>query len=384
MTPPSVVHDVPVTDPVCFVDLLQLALTPTGCHVPYSVGPSMIAEASGANLTRDPRSNRRREKMKFLITVVITLPYRVVGFSAVPSPLTRTPRSQNFEGVASLEESRQWVGESSNRKTTDVALFSPPVKKKNDVSSASFSASISPPSSMVRLQQENEDLRFEVERIREENERLRQQQDMVLERFEHGDDNMMTDLEDSACPIEPTLSFVDAIKDRSAWLVGLLVLQSCSGFILSRNEDLLAHHPTIIYFLTMLVGAGGNAGNQASVRVIRGLATGALKESTESRFLWRELKMAIFLSAILSAAGFTRAILFHTPIPETIAVTTSLTLIVSSSIGLGALLPLALKRIGVDPAHSSTTIQVREERSHAHVAVSAPPPSCRLSWTYSG
>jgi len=119
---------------------------------------------------------------------------------------------------------------------------------------------------MVRLQQENEDLRFEVERIREENERLRQQQDMVLERFEHGDDNMMTDLEDSACPIEPTLSFVDAIKDRSAWLVGLLVLQSCSGFILSRNEDLLAHHPTIIYFLTMLVGAGGNAGNQASVR----------------------------------------------------------------------------------------------------------------------
>lgn len=27
----------------------------------------------------------------------------------------------------------------------------------------------------------------------------------------------------------------------------------------------------IVYFLTMLVGAGGNAGNQASVRVIRGI-----------------------------------------------------------------------------------------------------------------
>ena len=43
-------------------------------------------------------------------------------------------------------------------------------------------------------------------------------------------------------------------------------MQSCSGIILSRNEVLLANHPVIIYFLTMLVGAGGNAGNQASVR----------------------------------------------------------------------------------------------------------------------
>lgn len=44
------------------------------------------------------------------------------------------------------------------------------------------------------------------------------------------------------------------------------MLQSFSGIILSRNEALLADHPVIIFFLTMLVGAGGNAGNQASVR----------------------------------------------------------------------------------------------------------------------
>jgi Mg/Co/Ni transporter MgtE len=43
-------------------------------------------------------------------------------------------------------------------------------------------------------------------------------------------------------------------------------MQSFSGIILSRNEALLVDHPVIVYFLTMLVGAGGNAGNQASVR----------------------------------------------------------------------------------------------------------------------
>ena len=73
------------------------------------------------------------------------------------------------------------------------------------------------------------------------------------------------------CPVEPNITFLDAMKSRAYWLCGLLALQSCSGFILSRNEVLLQDHPVIIFFLTMLVGAGGNAGNQASVRVIRGL-----------------------------------------------------------------------------------------------------------------
>ena len=160
------------------------------------------------------------------------------------------------------------------------------------------------------------------------------------------------------CPLEPNLTFLDAMKSRAYWLVGLLALQSCSGFILSRNELLLQDHPVIIYFLTMLVGAGGNAGNQASVRVIRGLALGTLNPATQAQFLSREFRMAFALSAILSLAGFARAIIFQTPLPETVAVTLALSIIVFSSICLGAVLPLLLQKVGVDPAHSSTTIQV--------------------------
>jgi Mg/Co/Ni transporter MgtE len=108
----------------------------------------------------------------------------------------------------------------------------------------------------------------------------------------------------------------------------------------------------------MLVGAGGNAGNQASVRVIRGLALGTLNEKTQWQFLGRELKMAGALSTILSLAGFVRAIAFRTPLLETLAIVSALALIVFSSVCLGAVLPLLLKKIGVDPAHSSTSIQV--------------------------
>ena len=53
--------------------------------------------------------------------------------------------------------------------------------------------------------------------------------------------------DNDTCPIEPAVSFGTALKDRSAWLVGLLLLQSASGLILAHNEALLANHPVSKY-----------------------------------------------------------------------------------------------------------------------------------------
>ncbi len=91
--------------------------------------------------------------------------------------------------------------------------------------------------------------------------------------------------------------------------------------------------------------------------VIRGLALGTLNTRTRTQFLTRELKMAFALSMILSVAGFCRAIFFKTAFVEAVTVTAALAMIVFSSVCLGAILPIVLERIGVDPAHSSTTIQ---------------------------
>lgn len=55
------------------------------------------------------------------------------------------------------------------------------------------------------------------------------------------------------------------------WLLALLVLQSSSSFVLEYYEQLLREHLVVTLFLTMLVGAGGNAGNQSAIKVIRGM-----------------------------------------------------------------------------------------------------------------
>ena len=75
---------------------------------------------------------------------------------------------------------------------------------------------------------------------------------------------------------QPQLHFA-----RRRWLLGLLVLQSSSSFVLDRYEGLLKEHIFVTLFLTMLVGAGGNAGNQSAIKVIRGLATGTLEPTLD-------------------------------------------------------------------------------------------------------
>lgn len=57
--------------------------------------------------------------------------------------------------------------------------------------------------------------------------------------------------------------------------MGLLVLQSMSSFVLDSYQELLRNHLVVTLFLTMLVGAGGNAGNQSAIKVIRGLVSPA-------------------------------------------------------------------------------------------------------------
>lgn len=154
-------------------------------------------------------------------------------------------------------------------------------------------------------------------------------------------------------------AFKDEFVERASWLIGLLIFQSCSSFILASNEQLLQNHPVIVYYLTMLIGSGGNAGNQATVKVIRELAIGALKSRNRNNFIVYEVLMAVTLSAAVGLAGVLRVLIFGDLLwVEIFTILFALVTIVFSSIIIGTLLPLAYHYFGIDPANSSTSIQV--------------------------
>eukprot|EP00475_Leptophrys_vorax_P024622 TRINITY_DN3401_c0_g1_i1.p1 TRINITY_DN3401_c0_g1~~TRINITY_DN3401_c0_g1_i1.p1 ORF type:complete len:255 (+),score=77.48 TRINITY_DN3401_c0_g1_i1:63-827(+) len=159
------------------------------------------------------------------------------------------------------------------------------------------------------------------------------------------------------------------VLERFSVLVLLLMLQSLSSFVLQSYEKLLSKHVEVMLFLTMLVGAGGNAGNQAAVRVIRDLAVrkanAIMSSQAMLRLMMEESICGVILGFALALVGFLRVGLFtsmsgwkESSMQITIAISISLLLIVTTSVFVGASLPLLLNTLHLDPAHAGPAVQV--------------------------
>jgi Mg/Co/Ni transporter MgtE len=80
----------------------------------------------------------------------------------------------------------------------------------------------------------------------------------------------------------------------------------------------------------MLVGAGGNAGNQSAVMVIRGMALG---EITDFSICKTEAMKAGIIGVMMFFAGYVRVYLFQQEVLPSLAVACAQFMIVVTSIG---------------------------------------------------
>jgi magnesium transporter len=145
------------------------------------------------------------------------------------------------------------------------------------------------------------------------------------------------------------------VRARAGWLISLLMLQSVSSTILTKFSTLLEKHLIIALFLTMLTGTAGNAGNQSSAMVIRGLATGEINRQNSHKVLLREIKAGVFMAILLALASFFRV--YITPgsnMISTLAVSIAMGITVIGSCILGTLSPLVLEYLGQDPCNCAS------------------------------
>jgi magnesium transporter len=147
------------------------------------------------------------------------------------------------------------------------------------------------------------------------------------------------------------ISFFRLLFQRSSILIVLLFAQIFSTMLMEHYEALLAGFLT--YFITMLASTGGNASSQTSALVIQGLATGDINNDNIYRFVGRELRMAVMMGFVLSIISFIRTYWWYHELLGSIAVSISLGVIVVISVTLGSCIPLVLRRLNVDPAHSA-------------------------------
>ncbi len=149
--------------------------------------------------------------------------------------------------------------------------------------------------------------------------------------------------------------FLSFIRKRGVWLIVLFVEEFFTQTALRYYDPVFGAIKGAAYYVPLLISTGGNSGSQSSTLIIRGIAVGEIKPGDWWRILIRETAMGIFLGVILAAIGFLRVLMY----PEqdvTFALTVALTLvgIVVAGCTVGSMLPLVLKRCGIDPATSST------------------------------
>jgi magnesium transporter len=150
-------------------------------------------------------------------------------------------------------------------------------------------------------------------------------------------------------------SFWTFIKKRAGWLVILFFGEFFTQTALRHYEPIMNAVAGALLYVPLLISAGGNSGSQSSTLIIRGLAVGEVKMRDWWRVALRELLMGITLGTIIAAIAIGRVLMYPDQ-SGLFAATVGLTVffIVIAGCTVGSMLPLILKRIGIDPATSST------------------------------
>lgn len=150
---------------------------------------------------------------------------------------------------------------------------------------------------------------------------------------------------------------VEFIWKRGAWLIVLFLGQLLTATVMEANEAVLQATVELAVFIPLIISSGGNAGSQSSTLIIRAMSLGEAKPGDWWRVLGRELFIGLALGVILGLMGFGRAWLAESnidPLHLGATIGISIVAVVTLATMIGSLLPMLIKKVGLDPAVSST------------------------------
>ncbi|MGI6537539.1 MAG: magnesium transporter [Caldicoprobacterales bacterium] len=140
-------------------------------------------------------------------------------------------------------------------------------------------------------------------------------------------------------------------RNRIVWLLILMISATFTGNIIKKYNDMLSSVVILATFIPMLMDSAGNAGSQSSTLIIRGLALDEIRLRDFSKVLWKELRVGLLVGLTLSVVNFLRIYLLDkVGILIALTVSGSLFITVVTAKIVGSLLPIAAKKLRLDPA----------------------------------
>jgi len=137
---------------------------------------------------------------------------------------------------------------------------------------------------------------------------------------------------------------------RLPWLIISFLGEMVSAFIMASYSLTIDKILASAFFIPVVMAMGGSTGQQSSVIVVRGLATGEINPRDIRRRLFREVKTALINASVIAAMIMLIVTFWQNDLPFAIILASTLIIIILNASLFGAIIPFGFKRLNVDPA----------------------------------
>lgn len=158
------------------------------------------------------------------------------------------------------------------------------------------------------------------------------------------------------------ISIFKLFKKRVGWLIVLFLGEMLTATAMASFEHALDKALILSLFIPLIISSGGNTGSQASSLIIQALTVGEVTLADWWSVMRREIISGLLLGTVLGLIGFARVMVWSQIFPDVygahyflVALVVGFSLIGVVLFGTisGSMLPIALKKLGADPAVSS-------------------------------
>jgi magnesium transporter len=139
-------------------------------------------------------------------------------------------------------------------------------------------------------------------------------------------------------------------RKRVGWLLLLFVAEAYTGTVLRDFQDELAAVVALSFFIPLLIGTGGNIGSQTVTLIVRAMALNEVTLRDVGWVVFKELRVGLLLGAVMAVVAFGRAAILGVGYDVGLVVSVTILAICLWSATVAAVLPLALRRLRIDPA----------------------------------
>jgi magnesium transporter len=139
-------------------------------------------------------------------------------------------------------------------------------------------------------------------------------------------------------------------RARLPWLIAGLLGGILAAAVINQFESSLEKIIALSFFFPVIMAMGGNTGTQAATVVVRGLATGDISLMNIGKRLWMEMRVALVNALICGVLLGLIVGYWLSDFSLGSVVALALVLIIVNAGVIGSAVPLALKKVNIDPA----------------------------------